>query len=290
MEDITKMLSTFEALIKKDGTNLEEIERKSNLNIDERRLLFELSYISHMKSHFEVQGKILSYCLEKNYLKRTIFDLGCGAACVDWTFLQRFCSDDSEGKFVGVDSSSVMLMNAAMLYLYNRRIWCKEPQKIRFRRQSPTKLYVYGLFKKPIINFRQEDITQLDKIVKEEGNPNTVLVSYCFHWLNKRKGVVERIVEDIHRHLENGGHFISIEEYPLRIGFEQDPVNNYIRENTEPINLEEKLYPLIQGKGFVNAEDTICYDIDTQQRLKLDFDTREHTHVMYGKVFQKKNI
>ncbi|MBI4981308.1 hypothetical protein HZC30_07195 [Candidatus Woesearchaeota archaeon] len=87
--------------------------------------------------------------------------------------------------------------------------------------------------------------------------------------MNKGKDVVEKMVKDIHRHLEKGGHFISIEEYPLRIGFEQDPINRYIQENTEQIDLEGKLYPLIRSKEFVDAEDTICYDIDTQQRLLL---------------------
>ncbi|MBI4981307.1 hypothetical protein HZC30_07190 [Candidatus Woesearchaeota archaeon] len=86
MKDITEMLVAFEALKKSEGINLEETERKSNLNIDERKLQFEMSYISHMIKHFEVMGRILEN-IPKDYLKGTIFDLGCGTACTDWNLL-----------------------------------------------------------------------------------------------------------------------------------------------------------------------------------------------------------
>ncbi len=238
-------------------------------------ILFQTIYDNHMQDHFSVQGAILEVLMKKNYFEGTVFDLGSGTSAIVPFSLTL---DKNGGKIVCIDRTHFMLLRAYRNIessFYFKEFLGKRHILKETKVNSSIKIY-------------QQDITQLDEIVGKEGNPNTILISYCFHWLNKGKGVVEKMVEDIHRHLDKGGHFISIEEYPLHIGFEQSPVNNYIRENTMPINLEEELYPLIRSKGFVDAEDTICYDIDTQQRLKPGFDTREHTHVMYGAVFRKK--
>ncbi len=250
----------------------------------EGKAYFDAFYDRHMQTHFEVMAAFAEEFIINGYVHGTIYNLGCGSGTFELASAPIIPLLESKTKFVCVDSSLSALHSASkklhqhlhfLRYLKNQRIISAAQYKCGV---SSLEFEFY--------NADFTDNAVMKNILEKEGKPDTIIVSYCFHWLNA-VGLVEKVIEEIYKHLADGGYFISIEEWPLRIGFEQNAVNDYIRRKTKSIDLEEQLYSLIRKKGFVDAAETIYYDINALQRLEPGFDTKKHTHVMYGKVFRK---
>lgn len=276
----------IEAVKKNKGINLKRNFKRYFEHLDEGKRKFELSYSKHMGDHFKVMDTLLADYFEKGYLKGTIFDLGCGTTITDWIFLLRFYFEEAENRLIGVDSSPYMLVHGLVNHFYMDAL--VGLMKESFSRLPEDKRDEWSFFYQanaPRMNFYQQNMTQLDQIVEKEGQPDTIMISYCFHWLNKTEGLVEKMAQDIHHHLKKEGYFISIEEFPLNIGFEKDPAVEYVKENTNPFSRDEELYPLIEAQGF-EPIDLIIYNIDRQE--KLEPGTFSPQHEMYGRVFRKK--
>lgn len=226
---------------------------------------FAFDYDQHMIDHFEVMGDILDEYFQKGFLKGIIFDLGCGTGACLLTLSHLLYETEGKNKVIGIDGSSEMLGLA----------------------KEKTEQFLNLMRKKQIgseteIKFYQQNMTQLNRVVEREGKPDVIIVSYCFHWLN-RQGIVEEVVKGIYRNLKEGGYFISFEECPLNISIKKEVID-FIRDANEEMNLEE-LYQLVKRVGFAKNSEALIYNIDTKRRLKLGNFLPKHE--MYGKVFQK---
>lgn len=259
-----------------------------NYSIDGRKLLFDSSYDAHMRKHFRVMNAMYREFVEKRYMGGVIYDLGCGTANCEFIGSPLLASiPDTHSTLIGIDNSPMVLLNA-----------CKKIEKLyHFVEYLKKKgIMLDSLYNQMLtsieVKFYQKDILDLDDIVIQEGAPDTVMVSYCFHWLNGFD-CAKKAIKKIHSVLKEGGYFISIEEWPLNIGFNGSPINEFIKENTRQMLLEEELYPLIRQNGFVDVGDTIIYNIDkfdskgVLEYQKLRYGSFNPNHEMYGKVFRK---
>lgn len=260
-----------------------------NYSIDGRKIQLDLSYDAHMKEHFRVMNAMYREFVEKGYMGGVIYDLGCGTAHYELIGSPLLANiPDAHSTIIGIDNSPIVLLNA-----------CKKIEKLyhfveylKKKGIMPNFLYKQML---TAINtkFYQKDILDLGDIVAQEGAPDTVIVSYCFHWLNNKAGCTEKAIKKIHSVLKEGGYFISIDEWPWNIGFNNFLITDFVRENTKPIRLEEELYQLIRQNGFEEVGDTIIYNIErfdpkgVLEYQKLRYGTFTPKHEMYGKVFRK---
>ena len=215
----------------------QEVSRSFNriYSLDGRKILLDSSYDAHMKKHFKVMNAIYREFVEKRYMNGVIYDLGCGTANFELIGSPLLANiPDTHSTLIGIDNSPLVLLNA-----------CKKIEKLyhfveylKKRKIIPNSLYKQMLASVEV-EFYQKDILDLDDIVAQEGAPDTVIVSYCFHWLNNKAGCAKKAIKKIHSVLKEGGYFISIDEWPWNIGFNVDPIKDFVRENTKPIQLKE---------------------------------------------------